>query len=81
MTYVVITFVVLLFLNIYCSNTCQKLFYQSKETSMIEKCLLASDEIATLDVLNPTTVSAIISQMDSLKITRLIVTDQTGNAR
>ena len=80
MTYFVITFVVLLFLNIYCSNTCQKLFYQSKETSMIEKCLLASDEIATLEVLNPTTVSAIISQMDSLKITRLIVTDQTGNA-
>ena len=51
MTYVVITFVVLVILNIYCSITCQQLFYQSKRESMIEKCLLVSDEIATLDVL------------------------------
>lgn len=80
MTYVVITFVVLLILNIYCSSTCQRLFYQSKEASMIEKCQLASDEIATLDVLNPTTVNAIVNQMESLKITRLLVTDQAGNA-
>lgn len=76
MTYVVITFIVLLFLNIYCSITCQQLFYQSKKDSMIEKCLLVSDEIATLDVLNHTSVSSIVGQMDSLKATRLLVTDQ-----
>ena len=80
MTYVVITFVVLLILNVYCSITCQQLFYQTKKASMTEKCLLASDEIATLDVLNNTTVSGIIEQIESLKVTRLIVTDQTGNA-
>jgi len=45
---------------------------------MIEKCLLASDEIATLDVLNSTTVSAVINQMENLTNTRLIVTDQSG---
>ncbi len=78
MTYVAITSVVLLFLNIYCSGISQKLFYQSKETSMIEKCQLASDEIATLEVINPATVSAIVGQMESLKITRLLVTDQSG---
>ena len=39
MTYVVITFVVLLILNIYCSNVSQMVFYQSKEASMIEYCL------------------------------------------
>ena len=80
MTYVAITFVVLLFLNIYCSITCQKLFYESKKDSMIEKCLLISDEIATLDVLNNTAITAIIGQMESLKVTRLIVTDQGGRA-
>ena len=80
MTYVAITFIVLLVLNIYCSITCQQLFYQAKKSSMTEKCLLASDEIATLDVLNNTTVSGIISQIESLKVTRLIVTDQAGNA-
>ena len=80
MTYVVITFVVLLILNIYCSNVSQMVFYQSKEASMIEKCQLASDEIATAEVLNPSTVSGIVNQMESLKVSRMIVTDQSGMA-
>ena len=80
MTYVAITFVVLLILNVYCSKTCQQLFYESKKTSLVEKCLLASDEIGTLDVLNPTTVSGVVGQIESLKVTRLIVTDQSGNS-
>lgn len=78
MTYVVITFIVLVILNIYCSITCQKLFYQSKRESMIEKCMLVSDEIATLDVLNNTSIATIVGQMESLKVTRLIVTDQSA---
>ncbi len=80
MAYVAITFVALLILNIYCFGISQRLFYQSKETSMIEKCQLASDEIATLEVLNSTTVAGIVSQMESLKITRLLVTDPSGVA-
>ncbi len=78
MTYVVITFVVLLFLNIYCSITCQKLFYQGKKESMIEKCLLVSDEIAGLDVMNSTSIAGIVGQMESLKVSRLMVTDQSA---
>ena len=78
MTYVVITSVVLLVLNVYCSIACQNLFYESKKSSMIEKCLLASDEISTLEVLNASAVSAVIGQIESLKVTRLLVTDQTG---
>lgn len=78
--YVITTFIVLLFLNIYCSETSQQLFYQSKESSMIEKCLLASSEISSLDVLNKATVTEALSQMDSLRVTRLIVTDQAGVA-
>lgn len=77
MTYIVITLIVLIILNIYCSITCQQLFYQSKRESMIEKCLLVSDEIATLDVLNNTSIATIVGQMESLKVTRLIVTDQS----
>jgi len=45
---------------------------------MIEKCQLASDEIATAEVLNPSTVSGIVNQMESLKVSRMIVTDQSG---
>ena len=47
---------------------------------MIEKCLLASDEISGLEVLNNNTISGIVSQLDSLTVTRLIVTDQAGTA-
>lgn len=45
---------------------------------MIEKCLLVSDEIATLDVLNNTSIATIVGQMESLKVSRLIVTDQSA---
>ena len=76
--YVVITFAVLAFLNIYCSAASQKLFYQGKESSMIEKAQLAATEVASLEVLNPTNASAIAAQMSSLKVTRLIITDQSG---
>ena len=78
MTYVVITFIVLLILNIYCSSISQMLFYQSKEASMIEKCQLASDEISAAEVINTSTVSGIVSKMDSLKVSRMMVTDQAG---
>ena len=77
-TYIIITAVVLSVLNLYCAITSQNLFYRSKEASMIEKCYLAADEIAKLDVLNTSTVGATISQMESLTATRLLVTDQTG---
>ena len=80
MTYVVITFVVLLVLNIYTAKVSQRLFYTGKETSLIEKCQLASDEISSLEVVNNATVTGIINQMESLKVTRLIVTDQKGVA-
>ena len=78
MTYVVITFLVLLFLNFYCARASQRLFYLNKETSMIEKCQLASDEISTLEVLNTSTITGIVNQMESLKATRLLVTDASG---
>ncbi len=78
--YICITFAVLLFLNIYTSGTSQKLFYQSKEASMIEKCLLASSEIANLSVLNPSTAATAVNSMESLRVSRLIITDQTGLA-
>lgn len=46
---------------------------------MIEKCQLAADEIASLEVINPSTVAGAVEEMVSLKATRLIITDQTAN--
>lgn len=56
------------------------LFYQSKETAMIEKCQLAASEISELEIINTATVSDTIARMGSLRVTRLIVTDQAGRS-
>lgn len=45
---------------------------------MIEKCLLVSDEIAMLDILNSTSIASVVGQMESLKISRLMVTDHSA---
>ena len=76
--YAIITFLVLLLLNIYCSEISQTLFNKSKETSMIEKCQLAADEIAGLEVINSSTVAGAVNEMVSLKVTRLIITDRSS---
>ena len=80
MVYVLVTFVVLFLLNFYTSKTSQQIFYQSTETSMIEKCQLAAEEISNLEVINSSTVANAVSQMSSLRVTRLIVTDLSGVA-
>ena len=78
LTYVVLTFAVLLFLNIYSSRISQKVFYNSKEASMIERCQLAATQIAELDVLNQNTISDAVSQISNLNVTRLVVTNAAG---
>lgn len=47
---------------------------------MIEKCHLTAAEIAKLEVLNTSSVTAVIDQMDSLRNTRMIIVDHTGTA-
>lgn len=43
---------------------------------MSERCNLASSEIAQLQVINRTTISETLSRIGSLRVTRVIVTDQ-----
>ncbi len=78
MTYVVITFCVLVFLNVYCSQISQRLFCESKQTSMLEKAQLTANEIAKQEVLNAATAASAIDKIGSLKVNRLIVTDANG---
>ena len=75
-----ITTAVLIFLNIYCSRTSEEIFFSSKKASMIERCLLASEEIADLEVLNQSTVSSAVSGMGNFRVSRMIITDHTGLA-
>lgn len=76
--YVIITFVVLLFLNVYSSSRSQELFYHSKKASMIERCLIAAADIADIEVLNTATVTEAVNQMSNLKVTRILITDHNG---
>ena len=85
MTYVFITFIVLLFLNIYCANVNQELFCQSKKAAMLEKCHLASDNISALDVLNADSISGALSKLtadtdltDGASLARVMVVDTAG---
>ena len=72
MTYVVITFLVLLFLNIYCAKASHSLFHQSKEAAMTGKCQLAADEISQLEVLNADGIRQALAQMGSVSTTRTV---------
>jgi len=78
LVYIIVTAIVLLFLNIYSSGASQQIFYQSKKASMLEKCQLAATEIASLDVLNTSTISNAVSQMGGLHVSRLVITDLNG---
>jgi signal transduction histidine kinase len=78
MIYVAITFVVLVILNIYCSAVCKRLFYQNKESALVERAQIAAAKIDDLDVLTPSAVNDIVTQMSSLKVTQLIIADQSG---
>lgn len=74
-TYIVITLAVLLFLNIYSSKSNQALFYNNKQTAMLERCFLAATEISDLQIINRNTVSEALSSISSLRVSRVIVTD------
>ncbi len=75
MVYIVITTVVLLFLNVYSSRTSQELIYKSKESAMVERCLIAAADIGKADILSKTTIAEVVSKTDNLAVDRLIVTD------
>ncbi len=78
LTYIAITFFVLVFLNFYCSTVCKRLFQQSKEETMLDKTQLVANEIGKLEQLDHTSVATAMSQMGELPLTCLIVTDQSG---
>ncbi len=76
--HVLVTVVVLLAMNVYCNSTCYRLFYQTKKASMEEKAQVAASTIAEQRVLNVTTASAAVNQLEDLTVTRMIITDASG---
>lgn len=73
--YVIITLIVLVFLNLYTSRSSQELFYKNKEAAMIERCRLTASDIAALQVINADSVGTVAAQLNTVRFTRLVVTD------
>ena len=76
--YIMLTFCVLLFLNIYTTETSQQVFYRSKHTAMMDKILLVAAAVGEQEVLNEGTARAAIEPLGKLSVARLIVTDASG---
>ena len=74
-TFVLITLLVLTILNVYCANICEEVFFQSKENTMVEKCRLTANELLKLEELKTESIHALLSPMDTLTASRLMVTD------
>ena len=76
--YILLTFLALLFLNIFTSETSQQLFYQSKHAAMLDKVLLVSSAVGEQEILNEDTAEAAVTALGKLKTARLVITDDAG---
>ena len=79
--YIVLTLTVMLFLNLYCSETSQQLFYRSKHTAMMDKILHVAAAVGEQEVLNEDTARAAIEPLGNLKTARMVITDDSGRNR
>lgn len=78
LTYVLITFLVLLLLNVYITRMSHRLFSNEKRNAMIGKCETISQEIGQLDRQNASTIAQVAFKHDTVALSRLVVTDSDG---
>lgn len=76
--YVLITSVVLMFLNLYTASTIRNLIFEAKRVSMEDKVQLAAAAFSELNVLGTANAEQAMSQLGSLNVTRVLVTDAGG---
>ena len=79
MSSAIITGLVLAFLNIYCAQYSQELFYESKRSTMVATAQMTAGEIGNSDVLNASTAATVASRIANENLDRLIVTDAGGS--
>ncbi len=78
LTYVVVTFLVLLFLNVYCTHVNKQLFEERKLDAMTEKASSTAKELSKYENLEIFMAVPILSDYETLNIDRLIITDAAG---
>ena len=80
MAYVVLTSLVLVFLNFYSANTTRQLIYRSKEASLQDKAQLITSSFSGMDSLDADMTGQVMSVLGELNVARVIITDGEGKA-
>lgn len=80
MTYVLLTTLVLVFLNFYAAGTIQTMIFRSKETSLEDKTMLVTAALDEVGALNETSVQRAMEQLGSVGVARVVVTDANAVA-
>lgn len=78
MTCAIVTGLVLLFLNLYCAQFSQQLFYKSKQIALVDKAMLSAEEMGNADVLTAETAATAVNKLGGPGATRMVVTDTAG---
>ncbi len=78
LVYILMTLLVLMFLNFYCSRTCREAIFRSKEEALLDKCLIAAKEIAQLKTMSEDTLEPVADKLSGIKISRILITDENG---
>lgn len=77
-TYIAITMIVLVFLNLYCAQVTEQLFCQNKKNTLTEKANLLATEIAATEQINRSSASSVVMRLD-VQLDRVLVTDIDGS--
>ena len=76
--YVVLSLVLLLFLNIYASTATRQLLYRSKESSVQDKTQMIAASFAGSANLSSDVADQVVQALGDLKVNRILITDGEG---
>ena len=78
--YVLLTSLVLVFLNIYSANITRQMIYRAKAASLQDKAQLVTASFSGVESMNRTHTEQVMSVLGELNVARVIVTDGAGLA-
>lgn len=76
--YVLLTSLVLVFLNIYSANITRQMIYRAKAASLQDKAQLVTASFSGVDSMNRTHTEQVMEVLGELNVARVIVTDGAG---
>lgn len=76
--YVLLTSLMLLFLNIYSSSTIRTMIYRGQEASLWDKASMITSSFSGIESLNTDNTEQIVSVLGDLNVSRLVITDGEG---